>query len=141
MLAPPLDAWTHKAGLAFTQFLHGKVDSANQVVTDRVTGSDAIGVYAKVEAVTDDKSSKGYLQINVSGSGFKAFSFGLEHNVYRMVNLGMDCTLYPNNSFITFQDDRGDLNSKWDWYPGMRPDEEGKGGGSLLISPYISVNF
>ena len=112
------------------------------LVTDRVTGSDAIGVYAKVEAVTDDKSSKGYLQINVSGSGFKAFSFGLEHNVYRMVNLGMDCTLYPNNSFITFQDDRGDPNSKWDWYPGMRPDKTtGNGGGSLLISPYISVNF
>ena len=61
-----------------------------------------------------------------------------------MVNLGMDCTLYPNNSFITFQDDRDNPNSTWDWYPGMKPEiEDGslKGGGSLLISPYISVNF
>ena len=131
-----------KAGLAFTQFLHGNVDNDNQIsVTDRVNGTDAIGVYAKVEAVTDDKSSKGYFQINASGSGFMAFSFGLEHNVYRMVNLGMDCTLYPNNSSVEFQDDRKDPDSKWEWYPGMRPDADGKGGGSLLISPYISVNF
>ena len=131
-----------KAGLAFTQFLHGNVNNDNQIsVTDRVTGTDAIGVYAKVEAVTDDKRSKGYFQINASGSGFKAFSFGLEHNVYRMVNLGMDCTLYPNNSSVEFQDDRNDPSSKWEWYPGARPDAEGKGGGSLLISPYISVNF
>jgi len=132
-----------KAGLAFTQFLHGKVDiDNNQIsVTDRVNGTDAIGVYAKVEAVTDDKRSKGYFQINASGSGFMAFSFGLEHNVYRMVNLGMDCTLYPNNSSVKFQDDRKDPDSKWEWYPGMRPNADGKGGGSLLISPYISVNF
>ena len=114
----------------------------NQIsVTDRVTGSDAIGVYAKVEGVTDDKRSKGYVQINASGSGFKAFSFGLEHNIYRMVNIGMDCMLYPDNSFIKFQDDRNDPNCKWEWYPGSRPDETGEGGGSLLISPYISVNF
>ncbi len=131
-----------KAGLAFTQFLHGNVNNDNVIsVTDRVTGTDAIGVYAKVEAVTDDKRSKGYFQINASGSGFMAFSFGLEHNVYRMVNLGMDCTLYPNNSSVEFQDDRKDPDSKWEWYPGMRPDADGKGGGSLLISPYISVNF
>ena len=131
-----------KAGLAFTQFLHGNVNDENQIsVTDRVTGTDAIGVYAKVEAVTDDKRSKGYFQINASGSGFQAFSFGLEHNVYRMVNLGMDCTLYPNSSSVEFQDNRNDPSSKWDWYPGARPDAEGKGGGSLLISPYISVNF
>ena len=91
--------------------------------------------------MTDDKRSKGYFQINASGSGFMAFSFGLEHNVYRMVNLGMDCTLYPNNSSVEFQDDRKDPDSKWKWYPGMRPDADGKGGGSLLISPYISVNF
>ena len=130
-----------KAGLSFTQFLHGNVDSLNQVsVTDRVTGSDAIGVYAKVEGVTDDKRSKAYAQINISGSGFKAYSFGLESNVYRMVSLGVDCTLYPNNSFIEFQDSRTDLNSKYTWYPGFRP-VEGEGGGSLLISPYISVNF
>ena len=144
-VSQPYASMRLKAGLAFTQFLHGSVNLDDQVsVTDRVTGSDAIGVYAKVEAVTDDKRSKGYLQINASGSGFKAFSFGLEHNVYRMVNLGMDCTLYPNNSFITFQDDRNDPNSTWDWYPGMKPEiEDGslKGGGSLLISPYISVNF
>ena len=61
-----------KGGLAFTQFLHGNVNNDNQIsVTDRVTGTDAIGVYAKVEAVTDDKRSKGYFQINASGSGFK----------------------------------------------------------------------
>ena len=131
-----------KAGLAFTQLLHGNVNNDNQIsVTDRVTGTDAIGVYAKVEVVTDDKRSKGYFQINASGSGFKAFSFGLEHNIYRMVNLGMDCTLYPNNSSVEFQDDRNDPSSKWEWYPGTRPDAEGEGGGSLLISPYISVNF
>jgi len=138
----PYGSMRLKAGLAFTQFLHGNVNLENQIsVTDRVTGSDAIGVYAKVEGVTDDKRSKGYLQINVSASGFKAFSFGLEHNVYRMVNLGMDCTLYPNNSFIEFQDDRNDPKSKWEWYPGVRPNETGEGGGSLLISPYITVNF
>tara|TARA_B100000959_G_scaffold92088_1_gene97813 strand:- start:335 stop:1450 length:1116 start_codon:yes stop_codon:yes gene_type:complete len=141
-VSQPYGSMRLKAGLAFTQFLHGNVNLDDQVsVTDRVTGSDAIGVYAKVEGVTDDKRSKGYLQINVSASGFKAFSFGLEHNVYRMVNLGMDCTLYPNNSFIEFQDDRDDPKSSWKWYPGTGPDENDKKGGSLLISPYISVNF
>ena len=141
-VSQPYASMRLKAGLAFTQFLHGNVNLDDQVsVTDRVTGSDAIGVYAKVEGVTDDKRSKGYLQINVSASGFKAFSFGLEHNVYRMVNLGMDCTLYPNNSFIEFQDDRDDPKSSWKWYPGTGPDENDKKGGSLLISPYISVNF
>jgi len=141
-VSQPYASMRLKAGLAFTQFLHGNVNLDDQVsVTDRVTGSDAIGVYAKVEGVTDDKRSKGYLQINISASGFKAFSFGLEHNVYRMVNLGMDCTLYPNNSFIEFQDDRNDPKSKWEWYPGARPNETGEGGGSLLISPYITVNF
>ena len=58
-----------------------------------------------------------------------------------MVNLGVDCTLYPNNSSIEFQDNRDDLESTWDWYPGSRPDELGKGGGSLLIAPYVTVNF
>jgi hypothetical protein len=141
-VSQPYASMRLKAGLAFTQFLHGNVNLDDQVsVTDRVTGSDAIGVYAKVEGVTDDKRSKGYLQINISASGFKAFSFGLEHNVYRMVNLGMDCTLYPNNSFIEFQDDRDDPKSSWKWYPGTGPDENDKKGGSLLISPYISVNF
>tara|TARA_B100001093_G_scaffold487549_1_gene523900 strand:- start:441 stop:2189 length:1749 start_codon:yes stop_codon:yes gene_type:complete len=141
-VSQPYASMRLKAGLAFTQFLHGNVNLDDQVsVTDRVTGTDAIGVYAKVEGVTDDKRSKGYIQINVSGSGFKAFSLGLEHNVYRMVNFGMDCTLYPSNSFIEFQDNRNNPNSKWSWYPGLRPDETDKGGGSLLISPYISVNF
>ena len=140
-VSEPFASMRLKAGLSFTQFLHGNVDSLNQVsVTDRVTGSDAIGVYAKVEGVTDDKRSKAYAQINISGSGFKAYSFGLESNVYRMVSLGVDCTLYPNNSFIEFQNSRTDLNSKYKWYPGFRP-VEGEGGGSLLISPYISVNF
>ena len=140
-VSEPFASMRLKAGLSFTQFLHGNVDSLNQVsVTDRVTGSDAIGVYAKVEGVTDDKRSKAYVQINASGSGFKAYSFGLESNVYRMVNLGIDCTLYPNNSYIEFQDDRADLSSKYKWYAGARPDE-GEGGGSLMISPYISVNF
>ena len=140
-VSEPYASMRLKAGLSFTQFLHGNVNADNQVsVTDRVTGSDAIGVYAKVEGVTDDKRSKAYVQLNASGSGFKAYSFGLESNVYRMVNLGLDCTLYPNNSFIEFQDNRNDLSSKYEWYPGARPDE-GKGGGSLMISPYISVNF
>lgn len=140
-VSEPYASMRLKAGLSFTQFLHGNVNADNQVsVTDRVTGSDAIGVYAKVEGVTDDKRSKAYVQINASGSGFKAYSFGLESNVYRMVNLGLDCTLYPNNSFIEFQDNRNDPSSKYEWYPGARPDE-GKGGGSLMISPYISVNF
>ena len=140
-VSEPYASMRLKAGLSFTQFLHGNVNADNQVsVTDRVTGSDAIGVYAKVEGVTDDKRSKAYVQLNASGSGFKAYSFGLESNVYRMVNLGLDCTLYPNNSFIEFQDNRNDPSSKYEWYPGARPDE-GKGGGSLMISPYISVNF
>ena len=58
-----------------------------------------------------------------------------------MINLGLDFTLYPSNSFIEFKDKRYDSDSKWRWYPGLRPDEDGNGGGSLLISPYISVNF
>jgi len=138
----PYGSMRLKAGLAFTQFLHGRVDTTNQLsITDRVTGTDAIGVYAKVEGVTDDKRSKAYLQINLSGTGFKAFSLGLEHNVYKMVNIGMDCTLYPNNSFVEFQDNRNDISSSWKWYPGLRPDQDGNGGGSFLISPYVSVNF
>ena len=131
-----------KAGLSFTQFMHSTVDT-NKIVTttDRVTGTDAIGVYVKVEGVTDSKNSKAYFQLNVSGSGFNAISLGLEHNVYRMVNMGFDCTLYPNNSFVTFQDNRSSAPSPWDWYPGSRPDENNKGGGTIFISPYISVNF
>lgn len=141
-VSQPYASMRLKAGLSFIQFLHASVDSNNQVsITDRVTGTDAIGVYAKVEGVTDDKKSKAYIQINASGSGFKAFSLGLEHNVYKMINIGMDCTLYPNNSFIEFQDSRKDPSSKWKWFPGFRPDEQDRGGGSFLISPYVSVNF
>ena len=131
-----------KAGLSFSQFLHSNVDTNNIVtITDRVTGADAIGVYVKVEGVTDNKSSKAYLQLNVSGSGFKAFGLGVEHNVYRMINIGLDCSLYPNNSFIDFKDNRNNSASKWKWYPGSRPDENDEGGGSFFLSPYISVNF
>ena len=131
-----------KAGLAFTQFLHAAVDETDQVsITDRVKDTDAIGIYSKIEGVTDDKKSKAYIQVNVSSSGFKALSFGLEHNTYKMVNLGIDCTLYPNNSKIEFQDDRNEPNSKWSWYPGIIPATEGNRGGTMFISPYISVNF
>ena len=130
-----------KAGLSFAQMVHGVIDEKNDIsITDRVTGTNSIGFYAKVEGVTDTKNTKTFVQLNVSGNGFKAYSFGLEHNVYKMVNLGLDCTLYPNNSFIEFTDKR-DSESKWQWYPGSRPDELGDGGGTLLISPYITVNF
>jgi hypothetical protein len=91
--------------------------------------------------VTDTKNTKAYLQLNISGNGFKAYSLGFEHNVWKMVNLGVDCTLYPNNSSIEFQDKRDNLESTWPWYPGSRPDESGEGGGSLLIAPYVTVNF
>ena len=55
--------------------------------------------------------------------------------------MGLDLTLYPNNSFIEFSDKRDDPESKWKWYPGSRPDEAGSGGGSMIISPYFTVNF
>ncbi|MBL51264.1 MAG: hypothetical protein CMG57_04840 [Candidatus Marinimicrobia bacterium] len=130
-----------KAGLSFAQIVHSVIDEKNDIsITDRITGTNSIGFYAKVEGVTDTKNTKAFVQLNVSGNGFKAYSFGLEHNVYKMVNLGLDCTLYPNNSFIEFTDKR-DSESKWQWYPGSRPDELGDGGGTLLISPYIAVNF
>ena len=135
----PFASMRLKAGLSFGQFIHANVDSNNvALVTDRV---DAIGIYTKIEGVTDDKKSKAYFQLNASGSGFIAILFGAESNVYKMINLGLDFTLYPRNSFIDFKDKRYDSDSKWSWYPGLRPDEDGKGGGSLLISPYISVNF
>ena len=135
----PFASMRLKAGLSFGQFIHANVDSNNvALVTDRV---DAIGIYTKIEGVTDDKKSKAYFQLNASGSEFKAILFGAESNVYKMINIGLDFTLYPRNSFINFKDKRYDSDSKWSWYPGLRPDEDGKGGGSLLISPYISVNF
>ena len=58
-----------------------------------------------------------------------------------MVNLGVDLTLYPDNSFIEFKNDRNNPDDKWKWYPGSRPNESGKGGGTLFFSPYITVNF
>ena len=141
-ISQPFASMRLKAGLSFIQFLHGRVYEDNShSITDRVTGTNSIGFYAKVEGITDTKNTKAYLQLNVSGSGFKAYSLGLEHNVYKMVNLGVDLALYPNNSFIEFQDNRSDPESKWKWYPGSRPDEQGKGGGSLIIAPYLTVNF
>ena len=142
-VSQPFASMRLKAGLSFVQFVHARWNDVNSdhEVTDRVTGSNSIGLYAKVEGVTDSKRSKAYLQFNVSPSGFKAYSFGLEHNVWRMVNIGLDLTLYPNNSFIEFSDKRDDPESKWKWYPGSRPDEAGSGGGSMIISPYFTVNF
>ena len=141
-VSEPFASMRLKAGLSFTQLVHGVVDTSNSVsISDRVTGSNSIGFYAKVEGVTDTKNTKAYLQLNISGNGFKAYTLGFEHNVWKMVNLGVDCTLYPNNSSIEFLDKRNDLNSKWNWYPGSRPDELEKGGGSLLIAPYVTVNF
>ncbi len=139
-VSQPFASMRLKAGLSFAQFIHIDGDTNTLNVSDRVLGSDAIGIYAKIEGVTDNKKSKAYLQINVFGSGFKSYAVGIEHNVYRMFNLGMDCTLYPNNSYIEFQQKKGSDN-KWRWYPGLRPDENGKGGGSFMISPYVSVNF
>ena len=138
----PYGSMRLKAGLAFTQFLHGKVDTSNTVViTDRVSGNEAIGVYAKVEGVTDDKKSKAYLQFNLSGSGFMAYSMGLESNVYRMVNIGADLTLYPKNSVVDFVDSRSNKDATWPWYPGYKSVGSDEGAGTLIISPYISVNF
>ena len=141
-VSQPFASMRLKAGLSFTQFVHGVVSEENAfTVTDRVTGSNSIGLYAKVEGVTDNKRSKAYLQLNASPSGFKAYGFGLEHNVWRMVNLGLDLTIYPNNSFIEFTDKRDNPDSKWKWYPGNYPDQNGDGGGTMFILPYISVNF
>ena len=138
----PYGSMRLKAGLSFTQLLHGNVNANDDLlVTDRVSGTNALGIYAKVEGVTDDKKSKAYLQFNVSGSGFKAYSLGVETNAYKMVNVGMDITLYPSNSSVEFKDDRDDQSSKWTWYPGFRPDENGENAGTMIISPYISVNF
>ena len=134
-VSEPFASMRLKAGLSFTQLVHGVVDTLNSVsISDRVAGSNSIGFYAKVEGVTDTKNTKAYLQLNISGSVFKAYSLGLEHNVWRMVNLGVDCTLYPKKSSITFQDKRDDSESTWNWYPGTS-------GGSFLIAPYVTVNF
>ena len=131
-----------KAGLSLTQFLHGKRMSQDEklLITDRISGSEALGVYAKVEGVTDDKKSKAYVQLNVSASGFKAYSLGFETNAYKMVNVGMDMTLYPNNSFVEFRDGRDDASDPWFWYPGFKPDENGEMWYFNNISIY-RVNF
>ena len=138
----PYGSMRLKAGLSFTQLLHGRVNESDELlVTDRVSGTNALGVYAKVEGVTDDKKSKAYLQFNVSASGFKAYSLGVETNAYKMVSVGMDITLYPSNSSVDFKDNRDNPSSKWTWYPGFRPDENGENAGTMIISPFISVNF
>ena len=138
----PFASMRLKAGLSFVQFVHGRLDTANNLsITDRVSGTNSIGFYVKVEGVTDTKNTKAYAQLNASGSGFKAILFGAEHNIWRMVNVGLEFSLYPNNSFIDFQDDRRDPNSKWKWYPGKSPNEKEEGGGSFMIAPYITVNF
>jgi len=134
-VSEPYASMRLKAGLSFTQLVHGVVDTSNSVsLSDRVTGSNSIGFYAKVEGVTDTKNTKAYLQLNISGNGFKAYTLGIEHNVWKMVNLGVDCTLYPKNSSIIFEEKRDDLKSDWKWQPGTS-------GGSLLIAPYVTVNF
>lgn len=138
----PYGSMRLKAGLSFTQLLHGRVNESDELlVTDRVSGTNALGIYAKVEGVTDDKKSKAYLQFNVSASGFKAYSLGVETNAYKMVSVGMDITLYPSNSSVEFKDNRDNPSSKWTWYPGFRPDENGENAGTMIISPFISVNF
>ena len=138
----PYGSMRLKVGLSFTQLLHGRVNENNELlVTDRVSGTNALGAYAKVEGVTDDKKSKAYLQLNVSDSGFKAFSLGVETNAYKMVSVGMDITLYPSSSRVEFKDNRDNPSSKWTWYPGFRPDEKGENAGTMIISPFISVNF
>ena len=139
----PYGSMRLKAGLSLTQFLHGKKMTENEqlLITDRISGTEALGVYAKVEGVTDDKKSKAYVQFNVSASGFKAYSLGVETNAYKMVNVGMDMTLYPSNSFVEFRDGRDGASQSWFWYPGFRPDENGENAGTLIISPYIAINF
>ena len=142
-VSQPFASMRLKAGLSFTQFLHGRVYEDNShIITDRVTGTSSIGIYAKVEGVTDTKNTKAYLQLNFFfDNSFKAYSLGFEYNVWKMVNMGVDCTLYPNSSSIEFQDKRDDLEeSTWDWYPGSRPDELGKGGGSFSQSDDISFH-
>ena len=70
-VSEPFASMRLKAGLAFTQFVHAEVSEDNSVsVYDRTSGSNSLGFYAKVEGVTDSKSSKAYIQINVAGNGF-----------------------------------------------------------------------
>ena len=131
-----------KGGLSFIQFIHGNInryDTSNPdddkfEITDRINGSEAMGFFVKIEGVTDDKKSKAYLQLNASSSGFSALGLGVEHNIYKTFNLGVDCSLYPKGSQIEFVESRTIENKKWMWYPGGE-------GGSLIIAPYVSVYF
>ena len=54
------------------------------------------------------KNQKRIFNLTSSGSGLKAYSLGVETNAYKMVNVGMDITLYPSNSSVEFKDDRDD---------------------------------
>ena len=55
-VSEPFASMRLKAGLSFTQLVHGMVDTSNSVsISDRVTGSNSIGFYTKVEGVTDTK--------------------------------------------------------------------------------------
>ena len=103
-------------------------------ITDRINGAEALGFFVKVEGVTDNKKSKSYFQFNSSGSGFKSLGFGLEHNVWKRVNLGVDCVLYPRGSGIEFRSDKEFPDKTWTWYPGGK-------GGILLFAPYMAIQF
>ena len=131
-----------KAGISFTQFIHGRIYLADPDVlddkdafsiTDRINGAEALGFFVKVEGVTDNKKSKSYFQFNSSGSGFKSLGFGLEHNVWKSLNLGLDCVLYPRESGIEFQSIKT-ADKTWPWYPGGE-------GGVLLFAPYLAIQF
>ena len=58
-----------------------------------------------------------------------------------MVNIGADLTLYPRNSMVSFINSRNNPENLWKWSPGYRRNENNEGGGTLIISPYLSVNF
>ena len=142
-VSQPFASLRVKAGISFTQFIQGHIDLANPEIdddvdifsiTDRINGSEAMGFYVKVEGVTDDKRSKSYLQFSSSGSGFKSLGFGLEHNVWKSVNLGLDCVLYPRGSGIEFRSLKTDADKTWTWYPGGE-------GGVLLFAPYMAIQF
>lgn len=131
-----------KAGISFTQFIHGRIYLADPDVlddkdafsiTDRINGAEALGFFVKVEGVTDNKKSKSYFQFNSSGSGFKSLGFGLEHNIWKSLNLGLDCVLYPRESGIEFQSLKT-ADKTWPWYPGGE-------GGVLLFAPYLAIQF
>ena len=132
-----------KAGSSFTQFIHGRIylaepdvldDKDAFSITDRINGAEALGFFVKVEGVTDNKKSKSYFQFNSSGSGFKSLGFGLEHNVWKSINLGLDCVLYPSGSGIEFRPLKTDPDKTWTWYPGGE-------GGVLLFAPYMAIQF